>query len=611
MFPLPSCGKIRYNARMDDGTEATASDNVALNPKFRHQEAMLLNALLQSSDYGVLVSGLDREDIVANRRLGELFGVSPRHVVEMAPDAVRALALSRVRDPQAFQEVLNRVYADPLLTHEDEIALVGEPPRTLHRYTAPIFGLDHQPAGRLWTFLDISETKRLQSEVEAQLAARTREYATTAEILRAMNALCSITTRHGTTDDLLAAIVQQTRGLSRCDCAATLLLTESAQEPTQTAKPEAAAGKSVRLEGWACAPGKPVKSVCVTMESDPALFDALAQAAQPPPQTCDASPLTLIPRYKGLLAKRLQWQALAIAPLCSQNIPRGVFVVGIPRPHAGSGGKAKALPRAAVPDEALPSPVELHHLHAVADQIALTLDAHRLQSELRATLDTLQLTQRRMVEMEKLRTAGTLAASVAHDIRNILTAMQMDMETTWPPDEMPEGLRDHLNRFSTLTHRLLAFSQPARLELRPLNVGDLLRQVVSLVGGQAQIHAVQISVDLPPDLPLIAADAAQLEHLFINLCLNAIQSMTLRGGRLYLRGATTREHLTVEVTDTGTGIAPDVIERIFEPFFTTRATGTGLGLFSCKRIAEEHHGHLRVCSVLNEGTTFFTLLPIL
>ena len=347
------------------------------------------------------------------------------------------------------------------------------------------------------------------------------------------------------------------------------------------------------------------------MASDKALFDALAQAAQPPPQICDTSPLTLLPHYKGLLAKRLQWQALAVAPLCSQNIPCGVLVIGVPRSYETAAGKAKAMPRAPVPTQALPSPIELHHLHAVADQIALTLDAHRLQSELRATLDTLQLTQRRMVEMEKLRTAGTLAASVAHDIRNILTAMQMDMETAWPPNEMPEGLRDHLNRFSTLTHRLLAFSQPSRLELRPLNLGDLLRQVVSLVSGQAQIHAVQIRVDLPPDLPLIAADATQLEHLFINLCLNAIQSMTLNGGKLHLKGAATREYVTVEVTDTGTGIAPDVIERIFEPFFTTRATGTGLGLFSCKRIAEEHHGHLRVCSVVNEGTTFITLLPLL
>ena len=140
---------------MDDGTEATASDNVALNPKFRHQEATLLNALLQSSDYGVLVSGLDREDIVANRRLGEMFGVSPRQVVEMDPDFVRSLALSRVRDPQAFQDVLGRVYADPLLTYEDEIEwsaslstlCAGIPPLFL----APIISLP-EDYGRSSTF---------------------------------------------------------------------------------------------------------------------------------------------------------------------------------------------------------------------------------------------------------------------------------------------------------------------------------------------------------------------------------------------------------------------------------------------------------------------------
>ena len=135
---------------MDETYQPPGFASVAVNPRFQQQEATLLNALLQSSDYGVLLSGLDREDILANRRLGELFSVSPQEVVRTDPDAVRAIALSRVRDPQAFETAVTRMYAEPLRSQADEIELLGNPPRFLHRYTAPIFGADGQPVGRLW-----------------------------------------------------------------------------------------------------------------------------------------------------------------------------------------------------------------------------------------------------------------------------------------------------------------------------------------------------------------------------------------------------------------------------------------------------------------------------
>lgn len=598
---------------MDETYQPPGFASVAVNPRFQQQEATLLNALLQSSDYGVLLSGLDREDILANRRLGELFSVSPQEVVRTDPDAVRAIALSRVRDPQAFETVVARMYAEPLRSQVDEIELLGNPPRVLHRYTAPIFGADGQPVGRLWTFLDITQTRRLQSEVQAQLQARTRESSVTSEILRAMNALCSVSILPDARADLLTAIVQQTRGLGQADCAALLLF----PDPLPSAGLRVCASSS--LAGVACAPGKPPRPVRTTLSREKLCAEALRNfSRQTGEDQCDEAPPALQSDYAGLLARWMGWRVVAAVPLCHHGNLMGVFALGILAAEAepedpGSDGdekQAAALSQAVTPGASLFHPA-LRHLRALASQVALTLQTHHLQSELHTAMDTLQITQRRMVEMEKLRTAGTLAASVAHDIRNILAAMQMDLEAAALPPAVGDGLNDHLNRFSALTHRLLAFSQPGKLEMRPVRLNEVVSRVVSLVAGQAQINRVRITLDFPDTLPPVAADASQMEHLFVNLCLNAIQSMTLKGGDLRLQGATDRKRLLISISDTGTGIAPDTLERIFEPFFTTRATGTGLGLFSCKRIVEDHGGVLSVTATGAGGTTFLVSLPTL
>ena len=220
-------------------------------------------------------------------------------------------------------------------------------------------------------------------------------------------------------------------------------------------------------------------------------------------------------------------------------------------------------------------------------------------------MKTLSDTQRRMVEMEKLKTAGTLAASVAHDIRNILSTMQMEVEML--PVETA-SLRDQLNRFSALTHRLLAYSRPQVLETVPTDIVEALKRVVSMIQGQADIQGVQVILVFPESYPLISADASQLEHLMINLCLNSLQAMP-RGGELKLELREKSKWILITVRDTGSGIAPEILPRMFDPFFSTRATGFGLGLFSCKSIVEEHGGELEAESMPERGACFTIRLP--
>ena len=199
------------------------------------------------------------------------------------------------------------------------------------------------------------------------------------------------------------------------------------------------------------------------------------------------------------------------------------------------------------------------HLTALADQIALTLETHRLQRELHAAMHSLQAAQRRLVEVEKLHVAGTLAASVAHDIRNIVAALQIEIEIPAHP-RFGEPVTEQLNRFSALTHRLLAFARPHVLEMLPTSLTGLIQRIVPLIASQAEINNVTIEQRLPDDLPLVAADASQLEHLFVNLGLNAIQAMIARGGTLTFAARHEKPRwVSLRVEDTGCGIAPNAV----------------------------------------------------
>jgi signal transduction histidine kinase len=558
---------------MEPEQAMSAPETVALNPQFRANEGALFHALLQATDYGILMTGLDRQDIVANRRLGEIFAMPPQAIVETGPDNTREHARALVRDPQAFDELLQRTYADPMLTYEDELELVGETPRVLRRFTGPVRDREGKPFGRIWTFEDITETKRLQAEVQAQLAARTEDFNDTSHVLKIMNDLCRIALKHASTEDLLAAVADRVRSLGNYESAAVLLLTKDGGH----------------LEGVGYTPAGPVKPLRLSIQRDEALSRLLHRK-----QAQAEGPRTLITDDSGCLARKMKTKTLRMVPLRSQGESLGILLLG-----------AAHAPQASSHAESY----DTAHLLAVADQIAQTLETHRLQRELQTAMETLKATQQRMVEIEKLRTAGTLAASIAHDIRNILTTMQMEL--TMEPGVASEALYAQLNRFSALTHRLLAFSRPNVLETQPTSVGEVIHRIVPLIEGQAQINGVTIEIDLPRIVPPIAADASQLEHLFVNLCLNAIQAMTATGGTLTLRVRSTKHRLKVSVEDTGCGIAPEAIDRLFDPFFTTRVTGFGLGLFSCKRIVEEHGGQLSVVSTPGKGACFTMLLPVL
>ena len=224
---------------------------------------------------------------------------------------------------------------------------------------------------------------------------------------------------------------------------------------------------------------------------------------------------------------------------------------------------------------------------------------------------TLSQTQQQLFETEKLSAVGLLAASVAHDIRNLLTPLTIEASLADQDDpalraESLSAMRRQIDGLALLTHRLLALAKPDILDREPTDLSQLVSQILRLVRPQATLENVAVACTVSPRLPQVCADPVQIEQVLVNLILNAVQAMkATSGGTLTLTLDRFQGGARVRVRDTGPGITAANKKRLFDPFFTTRPDGAGLGLFSCRRIAEAHGGAITVRS--RPGNTQFTL----
>jgi signal transduction histidine kinase len=239
-----------------------------------------------------------------------------------------------------------------------------------------------------------------------------------------------------------------------------------------------------------------------------------------------------------------------------------------------------------------------------------------LYTDLRTAYEELHTAQERLVRSEKLSIIGTLSASVAHDIGNVITPISTIVELAVMRDDIEPDLRETVerqtHRLRALTHQLLSFSRPQEVKKQPVDLAKTLEATLDLVRTEARRSKVRIEPKFAEDLPQVDADPTQLEQVFVNLILNAVQAMEPDGGELVISAGAEDGVVEVQFRDTGPGIPAEHMPRLFEPFFTTKGdAGAGLGLFSCKRIIEEEHGgEIAVESELGEGTTFVIRLPV-
>lgn len=222
--------------------------------------------------------------------------------------------------------------------------------------------------------------------------------------------------------------------------------------------------------------------------------------------------------------------------------------------------------------------------------------------------------EKQMQQAGKLATIGELAAGIAHEIRNPLAGIGAAVEVLAEhhPEtnrEIVQEIQHQTQRLNTTLCDLLDFARFREPEIAPCDLADIVQRMLTLVRPDAQKHHVQIVDELPADLPLLHADATQVQQALLNLFLNGIQAMP-NGGTLTVRALTQDNRLSLTIADTGVGIAPEIREKIFSPFFTTKHRGTGLGLAITRTIMEKHRGAISVESELGKGTTFRLDFPI-
>ncbi|WP_166240302.1 PAS domain S-box protein [Paenibacillus turpanensis] len=225
-------------------------------------------------------------------------------------------------------------------------------------------------------------------------------------------------------------------------------------------------------------------------------------------------------------------------------------------------------------------------------------------------------TERLLLEAEKLNIAGQLAAAVAHEIRNPLTAIKgfIKLLQGYNPDERGyifDILQEEMDRIESITRELMLLAKPQAAAFRSVDLVGTLQSVITLINVQAIMQNVQIHLDYN-DLPKVRGVENQLKQVFINLLKNAIESMP-HGGNIHLRLLTPSnpgDDMHILISDEGCGIPEERIARMGEPFYSTKEKGTGLGFMVSRKIVESHQGTMTVTSRVGVGTTIDIELPL-
>lgn len=262
--------------------------------------------------------------------------------------------------------------------------------------------------------------------------------------------------------------------------------------------------------------------------------------------------------------------------------------------------------------------MEVFPFIAMYFMVAITVDWFRGNIErLRLQLTENDRLHAHARHMEKLALAGEIAAGIAHEIRNPLTVVQgyiqllaQDCQTARESDVYKTVIGE-IRRSNQIIAEFLRFSRPEAPQKNPGSLNDMLDTAISLIYGEATRKNVKVFFFPGPDLPETLFDRDQMLQVFLNLFTNAVQAMP-DGGTLsvYSTFEPKSGNVTLSVSDSGTGISAEVLEKIFTPFFTTKEEGTGLGLAISQTIVEAHNGTIKVESAPGQGTRFVITLPL-
>jgi signal transduction histidine kinase len=263
----------------------------------------------------------------------------------------------------------------------------------------------------------------------------------------------------------------------------------------------------------------------------------------------------------------------------------------------------------------------------------------QLAKSFNSMVESLEKTKKELEEYHKqqldraarLASIGEVASGIAHEIRNPLTSiscaiqvLQSEMKDDTRGKKVIQEIQNQIKRLDSTIKDLLNYARPATPMLKLSDIAEVVEKAGFFVSAEAKKHNVNMEIDKGDDIPAVMIDPNQMQQVFMNIMLNAIQAMP-SGGSLKVSIKTERPEelkdeirgkiksevvLVVSFKDTGEGILPEDMKNIFEPFFTKKSKGSGLGLSISRRIVMEHGGEITCISNPDKGTTFYVYLPV-
>jgi signal transduction histidine kinase len=259
---------------------------------------------------------------------------------------------------------------------------------------------------------------------------------------------------------------------------------------------------------------------------------------------------------------------------------------------------------------------DLEMFFVLARQAVVAMENASLYADLRAYVRRVEDSQQALLRAEKMAAAGRLTASIAHEVNNPLQSVQNCLHLAGREDlpaekrqEYFELARNELERLMKTMQRMLDFYRPGAAKVTEVDVLELLQHVLSLTSQQLGQRHIEVETDLPESLPEIFAVSSQIQQIFFNLILNALDAMP-GGGKLEIRAREHERGIEMTFQDSGPGIPENKRNDIFEPFFSTKEGGTGLGLTVSYNIVTAHGGTLDLVNENKPGACFRLFLPM-
>jgi signal transduction histidine kinase len=242
-----------------------------------------------------------------------------------------------------------------------------------------------------------------------------------------------------------------------------------------------------------------------------------------------------------------------------------------------------------------------------------------MSHQLLLTRKRMEEANKKLIQAEKLASIGRISAGIAHEIRNPLTSVKLNIQKLFQSDRLDEIEKEHLSlsqegivQMEKFIKDLLDFTRASELNLNRFSIEQILDESIKIVADSLELKKIVLERDYELDLPKVFVDGDKMRQVFLNVLRNAYETAE-EGGRIKVSLSLLKDEpgkkIKVEIADNGSGIPPEKREIIFEPFYTTKSSGIGLGLANARKIIEQHNGSIKVRDDFKQGACFEILIP--